>query len=71
MIGRGLNPNNHHQGCLYKDQIPIIIIKHAWTWIKPHHQGRLYTDQIPITTNKDAWMSIKSQQASSRMLGDD
>ena len=29
MLEHELNSNNHHQGCLDMDQIPIIIIKDA------------------------------------------
>ena len=35
MLEHELNSNNHHQGCLDMDQIPIIIIRDALTWIKP------------------------------------
>ena len=34
VLRHGLNPDDHHQGCLYIDQTPIIIIKYAWTLIK-------------------------------------
>ena len=34
MLGHGSNPNNHHQGCLDVDKIPIIIIKDACTLTK-------------------------------------
>ena len=34
MLEFELNPYNYHQGCLDIDQIPIIIIKDAWTQMK-------------------------------------
>ena len=34
VLRHGLNLDDHHQGCLYIDQIQIVIIKYAWTLIK-------------------------------------